>query len=278
MNCLMFPGQPLVRAGEFPDDEDFREIAAMVRRRVSLDLGTFAWTGQEWTDNVKLQVYGVAMSLHESRRLRRCGVRPGIIAEHSMGIYAALAAAASLPEEEAIELAFRIGCSVARMGKSAAYAIGCVVGLTIEPLLAVAENTSVYLANQNTSRHFLLSGEQENIEAAMAEALHSGAFSARTFPADGPLHTPLLEVVADEMRTIFADYNYREPAVPLLNHIDQDYLAAADMSDFMLREMLMPVYWEQTFRALRQAGAGHFYEVGVGDSLKKYNRWIESNI
>ena len=278
MNCFMFPGQPLARSGQLPDDQDFREVAAMATRRTGFDLDAFAWTGPEWTDSVKLQVYGSAMSLYEARRLQKQGIRPGIIAEHSMGIYAALAASSSLPEEEAIELAFRIGCTMARMGESGAYAIGCVVGLTHEPLLAVAENNGVYLANHNTSRHFLLSGERMNMEAAMAEALNSGAFSAKTFPCDAPLHTPLMAEAAGEMQSIFNEYRYREPAVPLVNHIDQDCLTAADMADFMLREMHEPVYWEKTYRALRAAGAGRYYEVGVGESLKKYNRWIESEV
>ncbi len=276
MNCFMFPGQPLERPTQFPDDPDFREIAAMVRARVCFDLECFAWTGREWTENVKLQVYGIAMSLYEARRLRREGLSPGIIGEHSMGIYAALAASASLPEEEAIELAFRIGCATAEMAGAGDYAIGCAVGLTCEPLLAVAENNGVYLANHNTSRHFLLSGEREKMEAAMTEALHAGAFSAKTFPCDAPLHTPLIQEVAGEMRTIFADYRYREPAVPLVNHIDQDCLAAADLADFMLRELALPVYWEKTYLALRAAGATRFFEAGAGESLRKYNRWIDS--
>ena len=37
-----------------------------------------------------------------------------------------------------------------------------------------------------------------------------------------------------------------EPAVPLMNHIDQDFLTASDMADFLVRELLLPVYWEKT--------------------------------
>ncbi|HEY6874501.1 MAG TPA: acyltransferase domain-containing protein [Geobacteraceae bacterium] len=276
MNCFMFPGQPLEGPRLLPDDADFREIAALVRERASLDLASFAWTGPERTDSVKLQVYGVAMSLYRARRLRREGIKAGLIAEHSMGIYAALAASASLPEGEALELAFRIGCAAARMGEREEYAIGCMVGLTHEPLMAIAGNNGVHLANYNTSRHFLLSGERLRMEGAVAEALASGAFSARTFPCDAPLHTPLLAEAADDIRSILSDYRYREPAVPLVNHIDQDCLAAVDLADFMLREMLMPVYWERTYLALRAAGAGRFFEAGAGESLRKYNRWIES--
>ena len=275
-NCFMFPGQPLAQPGQLPDDPDFKEIAGMIRRRASFDVAAHTWIGGEWSENVKLQLHGIAMSLYEARRLRRQGIMPGIIAEHSMGIYAALASSASLPEEEAIELAFRIGCTMAGMGASGEYAIGCVVGLSLEPLMAAAENNEVFLANHNTSRHFLLSGERKNMEGAMAEALNYGAFSAKTFFCDAPLHTPLMAAVAGEMRSIFEDYRYREPAVPLVNHIDQGCLTAAGMADFMLRGMLMPVYWEKTFLALRVRGAARFFEAGVGESLKKYNRWIES--
>jgi [acyl-carrier-protein] S-malonyltransferase len=278
MNCYIYPGQPLAFAGPLPADADFGEIAALTLRHTGLDLASFIWTGREWTENIKLQVYGVAMSLYETRRLRRKGIAPGLIAEHSLGIYPALAAGDVLSEEEAVELAFRVGSVMAGMGRGRDFAIGCVVGLTLEPLLALAENNGVYLANHNTSRHFLLSGERGGMEAAMAEALQAGAFSARTFPCDAPLHTPLLAEAADELQEVFRSYHYREPVVPLVNHIDQDFLIAADMADFMLREMLQPVYWEKTYHALKRAGAGRFYEAGVGDSLKKYNRWIDSEL
>ena len=276
MNCFIYPGQPLERTGQLPDDADFRELVAMALLRTGLDLATFSWHGRESTESVKLQIYGAVMGLYGTRRLVAEGIRPSLAGEHSMGIYPALAASASLHEEEAVELAFRIGCATARMGETGEYAIGCVVGMTVEPLLSLAENHRVYVANHNTSRHFLLSGTRRQMESAMAEALNSGAFSARLFPCDAPLHTPLMAEVAGEMQAIFAEYRYREPAIPLLNHIDQDCLTAADMADFMLRELLMPVHWEKTCRALRKAGARRFYEVGAGDSLKKYNRWIES--
>jgi [acyl-carrier-protein] S-malonyltransferase len=276
MNCFMFPGQPLERPAQLPDDPDFREIATMVRERACFDLESFAWTGREWTENVKLQLYGAAMSLYRARRLRREGLAPGIIAEHSMGIYAALAAADSLAEEEALELAFRIGCAAVRAGLSGEYAIGCMVGLTLEPLLAIAGNNGVFLANHNTSRHFLLSGERLRMEAAVAEALASGAFSARTFPCDAPLHTPLMAEAAGDIRTILADYRYREPTVPLVSHIDQACLTAVDLADFMLRELELPVFWERTYYALKARGVARFVEVGAGESLRKYNRWIDS--
>lgn len=276
MNCFMFPGQPLSSVATLPADDDFVAISEMVRRVASFDLESFSWLGEGSSDNVKLQLFGVAMSIYQARKMRRQGVTPALAAEHSMGIYPALAACGCLPEAEVVELTYRAGSCLAQMGKSRSYALGCVIGLTLEPLLAVGENNGVHLANHNTSRHFLLAGARSNMETAMAEALAQGAFSAKTFPCDAPLHTPLMAEAERELRDIFADYRYAEPFCPLMDHLDQEYLTASDLAGFMLRQLFQPVYWERTYRALLAAGAVNFYEVGAGDALKKYNRWIES--
>lgn len=276
MLSFMFPGQPLSRGAEPVNDADHQDIRKLALDRTGLDINDFSWSGEPSTESVALQVYGAAMSLYRARLLAREGSRPELVAEHSMGIYAALAAVCSITEGDALEMTFRIGRCMARMAETGTYALGCMVGMPLEPLLAIAENNGVFLANHNTSRHFLLSGERHGIESAVAESLENGAFSAKVFPCDAPLHSPLMEACSGCLREIIADYRYAEPAVPLMNHIDQDFLAAAEMQDFLLRELLLSVNWERTYRALREAGVTKFVEVGVGDSLKKYNRWIES--
>ncbi len=276
MKCFMFPGQPLLRAAEPADDRDYQAIRTLALAHTGLDIHDFSWQREPSSDSVALQVYGTAISLYRTRLLLREGPRPEMIAEHSMGIYAALAASGSLSEGDALEVTFRIGACIARMAETGDYALGCMVGLPAEPLLAIAENNGVFLANYNTSRHFLLSGERQGIESAVAEALQSGAFSAKVFPCDAPLHTPLMESSAGSLREILSGYRYAELTIPLMNHIDQDLLTASEVGDFLLRELILPVYWDKSYLALRAAGITKCTEVGVGDSLKKYNRWIES--
>ena len=160
MICHMYPGQPLTHDAALPADADFTRIADLTRTRTGLDLASFTWNGEPGTEQTALQVYGTAVSLYRSRLLRSRGERPAIVAEHSMGVYAALAACGVIPEEAALELTCRIGIAMAGMAREREYALGCVVGLTCAPLLAVAEHCGVFLANHNTSRHFLLAGER----------------------------------------------------------------------------------------------------------------------
>lgn len=274
MICFMFPGQPLSFEQTLPADPDFDHIASLTRERTGFDLSTCQWTGKPSSTQVALQVYGTAQSLYRFQRLIVQGDTPGIIAEHSMGIYPALASCGALDPSEALELTMRIGTCIAAMGESRKYALGCITGLPASPLMAIVENNGAYIANFNTSRHFLVSGERGTVEGVVEESLESGAFSARAFPCDAPLHSPLMDEVAGGLREIVADFRFREPTLPLVSHIDQDYLTAADLPDFLVRELALPVHWERTCKALHNAGATRFVEVGVGDSLKKYNRWI----
>lgn len=272
----MFPGQPLFHDAALPADGDFTAVAELTRSRTGLDLSTFTWMGNACSEQVALQVFGVAMSLYHSRRLAAEGMRPGVVAEHSMGIYAALAACGSLCEGDALEIAFRVGACMEKRFCKGEYALGCVVGLTAEKVAALAGEAKVFVANINTSHHFLLAGKRPEMEEALGEALKQGAFSAKIFSCDAPLHTPLLLDAEDELRAVFGDYHYAEPAMPLMNHIDQEFLAAAEIPSFLMRELAETVDWEATFRALKSFGANRFTEVGAGESLRKYNRWIES--
>ncbi len=276
MNCFMFPGQPLSFAPSLPDDRDFAEIAQLTRENAFLDLASLSWNKGEPSENVKLQVYGTAMSLYQNRSLLGRGIRPKVIAEHSMGIYPALAAAGVISEAEALQLTYRIGLCFARMAQKGPFALGCIIGLTREPLSAIAANNGTHLANLNTSRHFLLSGSAHGMTGTVNEALAAGAFSAKLFPSDAPLHSPLMAELASPLAEICSGFRYREPALPIINHIDQKPLAASEIGRFLVDELFAPVYWEESYLALYRMGVRHFFEVGSGDSLKKYNRWIDN--
>jgi [acyl-carrier-protein] S-malonyltransferase len=277
MNCFMFPGQPFSGSTTLPDDADWQQIAEMVRLQAHFELANFSWIGVQGTDQVGLQLQGVASSLHQLRLSRNQGVRPDLITQHSLGIYPALVACGSLSEAQAIEITWRVGFCLAQMGKTRKYALGSIVGLTLDKLQGIANNNWVHVANHNTSRHFLLSGEKKQMDKAVAEAQAGGAFTARSFDCDAPLHSPLVAQRERELEDIFSGYSFQEPVVPLMNHIDQRYLRAADIPGFLLQQLQLPVFWERTYRALRRAGAAGFFELGEGESLGKFNRWIDGD-
>ncbi|MBC7961833.1 MAG: acyltransferase domain-containing protein [Steroidobacteraceae bacterium] len=276
MNCWMFPGQPLRHDQLFPATPEGEEIISLCCAATGFDPSNWQNDGQNGSEHVRLQLYGTAFSLCRTRLLRSAGPGPDMVLEHSMGIYAALAACGCISERSALELTARVGSALIRMSESARYALGCVIGLGRVPVEKAAANHGVYVANYNTSSHFLLAGERSRIMSAMEECAAAGAFSMSVFDCDAPLHTPLLTEVAADLEAIFSDYSYAEPQMPLLDHIDQQPLTSTRIAVFLLDELLKPVWWQRSYAAARSLGAAAFVEVGAGDALKKFNRWIDS--
>lgn len=273
----IFPGQPLQREQITPDDADFHALADLCRSHCGYDLITHQpVSGSLVSHHTCLQIYGVAMSLYRARRLRSEGCIPGLISEHSLGIYAALAASGTVSEQDALELVSRIGSCMARMGAVEEYSLGCPIGLPIDPVEAAARNNGVFVANYNTSRHFLLAGSTQEIEAALAECQAAGAFSVSSFPCEAPLHTPLMAEIAADLAAIIAEYHFAEPKIPLIESLGQNRLTADAIPAFLVDELQQPVYWERTWKAVRAAGFNRCIEVGSGQALTKFNRWIDS--
>jgi malonyl CoA-acyl carrier protein transacylase len=276
MICWMFPGQPVAFADAPCIDPEFHEIARLCQETTGFNPLENGMSASGLSESVRLQLFGACISLYRIDQLSRQGIAPDLIAEHSMGVYAAMAATGSIDHATALALTCRIGVSMAQMGLQREYALGCVIGLDVGPLITIAANNDVYIANHNTSRHFLLAGERCRVEATAVEATAAGAFSVRVFPCDAPLHTPLIAEIAGDLQRIVADYRYREPRIPLMDHIGQTMLTAAAIPAFLVDELCRPVYWEVTYRALRTRGVTHFQEIGVGSALSKFNRWIDS--
>lgn len=276
MICWMFPGQPLRHDQTFPATQEGDDIVSLCRSATGFDPSAWQDDVTLTGEHVRLQLYGTAYSLCRARQLHLAGQMPDMILEHSLGIYAALAVCGSISERDALELTGRVGTALARMAEGDRYALGCIIGLGSVPVEAAAANHGVHVANYNTSSHFLLAGKRTRIMAAMEECAAAGAFSLSVFDCDAPLHTPLLAEVATDLEAVFSDYRYAEPRIPLLDHIEQHPLTAQRIPAFLLDELLRPVWWQRSYAAARGLGAASFIEVGVGEALKKFNRWIDS--
>lgn len=278
MICWIFPGQPIAFTDMPAGESGFQELARLCQEATGFNPLKNGQSDMDLIESVRLQLFGACISLYRADQLMKQGVEPDLIAEHSMGIYPALTASGSIDSSTAFALTYRIGVTMAEMGIKREYALGCVVGLTSGVLEAIAANNGVHIANHNSSRHFLLAGERFRIEAAIVEARISGAFSANMFPCDAPLHTSLIDEISGKLRGIVSDYSYREPRIPLIEHIGQTKLTAAAIPAFLVDELSRPVYWEKTYLVLRSLGITRFQEVGAGLALSKFNRWIDSEL
>ena len=284
--AFCFPGQlqerptlkedhPLMRN---PQVKEWMERAS---HQTTFDLINFSFRGEEAGANLKLQMATYLLSMIHFYRLRADGWVPDIIAEHSMGIYAALAASGAISFEEGLWITESIGRILERKGASSGGAMASIVGLPFGEVEKIRQDLNDFhlsIANYNGSMHFVLSGEEKGVEKALDLALSRKAISATRLSFNIGLHSPSLSVLSGEIRALLKEVEIRPPKFPILNHWTVRPLRKDEIKDFLSEEIGQPVYWDQCVEKLIQEGVHQFIEVGHGATLTKLVRWINRDV
>src|SRR4030066_17779 len=114
--AFCFPGQLQERPTLKEDhplrrDPHFKEWVERASHQTPFNLPDFSYKGEETGFNLKLQIATYLLSMVHFYRLRSEGWVPDVITEHSMGIYAALAASEAITFEKGIEKAIDLALS-----------------------------------------------------------------------------------------------------------------------------------------------------------------------
>ncbi|RLB06380.1 MAG: hypothetical protein DRG50_05680 [Deltaproteobacteria bacterium] len=210
-------------------------------------------------------------------RYRREGGRWEIITEHSMGIYAALAAAGSVTFEDGLEMVKGIGLILEEMGSKRPGAMAAIIGLDRDDVQRICQEIDdLYVANLNGSQHFVISGKVVAVNDGMELALKRGAISVQRLTFNVPLHSPLMEPIKEQVRHLLNDFRISAPQIPLISHWGgQPLRDPAEIREFLVQQLYRPVDWEGCVRSLIADGVKCFVEVGASDTLTKLIRWID---
>jgi [acyl-carrier-protein] S-malonyltransferase len=282
--AFCFPGQlrdRVILDDRHPLKKDpfFQECTAKAFRLTQFDFLQFSSMGREEDVgfNLKLQISTYLLSMIHFFRLRAAGWIPDAIAEHSMGIYAALAASEAITFEEGLFVTASIGALLEREGALHRGSLASIIGLTLEEIEKIRSDLNGHylsIANYNGSMHYVLSGEEKGVEKAISLALSRKAISASRLPFHTALHSPSLLSLKEEIEQILKEIEIRSPKFPLLNHWTVQPLKREEVKDFLCLEIGQPVYWDRCVERLIQEGVTQFIEVGQEAILTKLIRWI----
>src|SRR5262249_14852491 len=118
----------------------------------------------------------VATSLAILAAMRERGLEPDVVVGHSVGEFAALAAAGSLQTGGAIRLVRERGPAMAAGGTLGRGAMAAILGLADEEVEKLCRRiVGVWRANYNCPGQIVVSGEQGAVEECCAEAASLGA-------------------------------------------------------------------------------------------------------
>ena len=265
------------------EDPHFKELLARASHQTKFDLLNFSFggEGEEEDFSLKLQVSTYFLSMVHFYRLRATGWNPDIFAEHSMGIYSALAASEAISFEEGLFITEAIGRLLKREGAIHRGGMASIIGLPLEEIQKICQDLNGFqlsIANYNGSMHFVLSGEVGGVEKAISLALSRKAVSATRLAFNTALHSPSLSSLREEIITILEEIKVQPLKVPILNHWTIKPLRREEIKDFLSQEIGRPVYWIRCVEKLLQEGFTQFIEVGQEATLTRLMRWINREI
>ena len=223
---------------------------------------------EELTQTELQQPALVTTSLACLRVVETLGVRPDFVVGHSVGEYAALAAAGALSDRDAIALVSERGRATAEAAREHPGAMAAVLGLedsVVEELCAGIDN--VWPANYNCPGQIVVSGENAAVDRLIGEATAAGARKTVKLRVGGAFHSPLVGRAADRLRPALESVRFREPATPFMSTVTAQIESAERLVDLLVQQLTGPVKFTQSVRGLVQQGVGMFVEIGPGQVL-----------
>lgn len=221
--------------------------------------------GPELARTEVLQPLMTAVSLGAYGALAELGIEPSLVAGHSLGEVAALAAARCVSAEQAVELAGHRGRLMAR---EAVHAPGGMLALLggkeeMEQALALGHQHGVVdLAAHNAPEEWVLSGQRAALGAVAA------AFPSRMLQVSGPWHCRTMVGAVEDMRAAVRGIGIAAPQTRLVCNRTGELVGPAEIPDLLAEQLTHPIQWVRTLGTLATQGVTDYLTMGPGRVMR----------
>ncbi len=251
--------------------------AAAVYRSADAALGwgvsTTCWDGPEerLNDTRQTQPCLVATCLAILSALRdELPLHPSYVAGHSVGEYAAAAAAGVLSVADAIRLVALRGRLMAEAAPDGG--MSAVIGLdraAVTGIVTAADSgDDLVVANDNAPGQVVISGTRAALEAAGPALQAAGARRVIPLKVSGPFHSPMMASVGEALADAFEDATWGDADPPVVSNVTGEAVRdAGRIRALLARQVSSPVEWVQGVRSMLSDGVDTFVEIGPGAAL-----------
>ena len=283
--AFCFPGQGSLEVGMGRDIAEAVPEALDVfergSRAANLDLVRLVFDAPE-DELVATEVQQpalVATSLAVLAAVRKRGIKPDFVVGHSVGEFAALAAAGAIKVEEAIGLVRERGLAMAEAARSNPGSMAAILGLDDEVVERICRRIlNVWPANYNCPGQIVVSGENSAVDEACVRAEGEGARRAVKLRVSGAFHSPLVAKAADRLRPALEKVKFNEPTSPFMSTVTARIENARRARPLLVEQLTAPVRFTQAAQALIREGVTTFIEIGPGNVLSGLIKRIDRSV
>lgn len=289
-NAFVFPGQGSQSVGMLADAAaQFPEISAAFAEASNVlgyDLQRLAFEGpaEELNQTVHTQPALLTASYAVWKILTAHGVKPAILAGHSLGEYTALVCADAITFHDAVKLVAARGQFMQDAVAAGAGAMAAIIGMEDDAVAKLCdevrgEKEVLSPANYNSVGQVVIAGHDAAVNRAVALAKERGARMAVLIPVSVPSHCELMHPAADRLAKLLLTINISNPSLPVMNNADvKIYDNAAEIRSGLTRQLYMPVRWVETIQSFINMNITTIIECGPGKVLTGLNKRIDKSL
>ena len=205
------------------------------------------------------------------------------VAGHSLGEYAALAAAGTFSIGDTAKLLRTRGTAMQAAVGVGEGAMAAILGLDWDAAAAIAADAAdgdvCTPANDNADGQVVISGTKAAVERAAELAKERGAKRAIMLPVSAPFHCALMQPAADVMAEALSVVTMNAPVIPVVANVTATPTSdPAEIRDLLVKQVTGTVRWRESVLKMGELGVTELVEVGAGKVLSGLVRRINKDI
>lgn len=191
----------------------------------------------------------------------------------SLGEYTALVFAGVMEFEAGLRVVQQRGEAMQAAADATPSGMVSILGLERDAVEALCEKArggeTLQIANFLCPGNLAISGHKAACQRAAEMAEGAGAMKAVPLAVAGAFHTSIMQPAVARLEGALAGVPLKKPRIPVISNVD----AAAhddpeEIRSLLAKQVVSPVRWEDSMRALLAQGYDKFYEVGPGRVLR----------
>jgi len=268
--AFVFPGQGSHRAGALAawDGHPAADVLAAVDEGLGREVRALSADPTTGARTADAQPAIMAASLVAWRALVDAGVRPDVLAGHSLGEYTAAIASGALGVVDGARVVAARGNAMGAACGATPGTMAAVVKLHPDAVEVLVDGIDgLVIANDNAPGQVVVAGEIDAVAAVRARAKDAGG---RALPLDveGAFHSPAMAPAVDAVRAALDDVEVADPDLPVVSGTTaREVERAAPLAEALIAGILSPVRWREVQLRLAERGVTHVVEVGPGGVL-----------
>nr|WP_264086256.1 type I polyketide synthase [Streptomyces marincola] len=206
-------------------------------------------------------LFATHLALH--RLLEHHDIRPDYLIGHSLGELTAAHIAGVLTLTDALHLVAHRGRLMQAARPGGAMAAVRATEEQVRAALADLDPATIAIAAVNGPESVVVSGDSDVVEALVARWREEG-LRATPLTVSHAFHSPHMDDVLDEFRTIAAEVTYHPPTIPVVSNVTGTLATEEQLTspDYWTQHIRQPVRFHHGIQTLKNQGVTHLIEIG----------------